>query len=314
MNIILTGFYGEGNLGDEAILEALCRNIPDNAKIRFTSGKFHKQARGIPIRRRGLLSWPKFVTSLKNSKHCIFSGGILQDWSFEGVSFFALRILAAKVAGAQPSLWGAGLGPIKRPGLRPLAAKALRRVEAAWLRDQYSVNEFKELTGKKAQLGTDWSWDLGIETASKSHGNALGINIRPWFENEWQKNLKIQLDVKSEPRIAIGARLEDLKLLKTLLPGSPYLNPGSFEELLRICANLKLGIAMRYHVALAMIRARIPVKLITYDEKVREIAKESNICALSENSLTDFRKADNAFFKTHKKRIEQMKEAFTKFL
>ncbi|HAE40234.1 MAG TPA: hypothetical protein DCG57_16610, partial [Candidatus Riflebacteria bacterium] len=149
MKILLCGFFGEGNLGDETILQAIRQQLPDSCSLTITSGRLSSIG-GQSIGRRGILAWPAFIQALLENDAAIFSGGILQDWSFEGVTFFALRMIAASMLRCEPALWGAGIGPLRSPGGKKLASRALKRVNSAWLRDDASNRLYQELTGNAA--------------------------------------------------------------------------------------------------------------------------------------------------------------------
>lgn len=313
MNILLVGFYGEGNLGDNAILSSIIRNIPDKHKIFITSGKRASSARGFTIKRRGIASWIPFIHYVKQSSHTIFSGGILQDWSFDGVAFFALRILAAKMANSRVSLWGTGLGPIKRKGLITLAKRALRRVDCAWLRDKESQAFFKSLTGKSANLGTDWSWGTDVVREINNSKKYTGINLREWKNYSFTKLVKKELNLSSNELMGIAARKYDACAIKSLSHKIRVIIPEDFENLLLICNQLKSGIAMRYHVALAMIRTGVPVKLISYDDKVTNLANDANVDVVSEGK-SHYKVADQLFLDDNYKRFETMRSSFLSYL
>ena len=123
-NILITGFFGEGNLGDEAILKAICENLPENIVPIITSGSINHHF-GKDIKRRSFFSWLYFLKAAFNSPVTIFTGGILQDWSWEGVTFFAYRILAAAKMGSMPVLYGTGIGPLRSNLAKILVKKAL---------------------------------------------------------------------------------------------------------------------------------------------------------------------------------------------
>jgi len=160
MDILLTGFFGEGNLGDDAILEGLMRSAPPGTRFRVTAGRHRLPAGPEPLPRRGPGSWIPFLRALRASDVLILTAGTLQDWSFEGVTFPALRLLAARWVGKPVSLWGAGLGPLRRASGRALAARVLRIPFTAWFRDGPSASLYQDLTGRPGRVGADWSWAI----------------------------------------------------------------------------------------------------------------------------------------------------------
>lgn len=309
MKILVTGFFGEGNLGDEAILQAICSNLPSGASPVVTSGARQPLARA--IRRRGLAAWPAYLYAARESRFAVFSGGILQDWSFEGVTFFALRIIAASIFGCQPTLWGAGVGPLRSVGARQIARRALRRVKTAWLRDSASVKLFNELASCEANLGTDWSWFFPVEWQNEPRQNApMALNLRQWSSGNWHEQIAHQLKHNERKIIGLAARKGDVAVIKELAPAASVMQPATFAEFADTCSNFSFGIAMRYHAALAMLRTGLPVKFIAYDSKVADLAEAANIITLQQNQVADFRQARTDFCKENEFRLTLMQQAF----
>jgi len=282
-HLLLIGFFGEGNLGDDAILRGIASAMPTGAPIVATAGNTPLPAGATAIRRRGIASWPAFIAALKGSRLVVASGGLLQDWSFEGVTFYALRLCAARLAGIPTALFGAGIGPLRGRAARKLATAALSGIDVCMLRDAESVDLFHRLTGRLADLGTDWSWALEPDI-SRHHpagmplDGAIAINIRPWLLPNWRDAAKRWWPItQGSPRAGIGARREDRRLLESVFPGLSVHEPADFPALMSTAARLREGWAMRYHVLLAMLRAGIPVRALPYDHKARHLAASAGL-------------------------------------
>lgn len=282
-HLLLIGFFGEGNLGDDAILRGIASAMPPGTPILATASATPLPAGIVAIRRRGIASWPAFIGALRGSRLVVASGGLLQDWSFEGVSFYALRLCAARLAGVPAALLGAGIGPLRGRAARKLAAAALFGIDVCMLRDAESVHLFHRLTGRPAHLGTDWSWALEPEI-SRHHpvgmplDGSIAINIRPWLVPNWRNAAKRWWSItQGSPRTGIGARREDRRLLESIFPGLSIHEPADFPALMSTAARLREGWAMRYHVLLAMLRAGIPVRALPYDHKAMHLAASAGL-------------------------------------
>lgn len=314
MKFLITGFFGEGNLGDDAILQAICQNLPAHCGCIVTSGRLAAH-RGQPISRRGLLSWPAYINALRECNGVIFSGGILQDWSFEGVTFFALRILAASYAGCPPTIWGAGLGPLRSTGTRQIARRALKRVNTVWLRDESSLQEYHSLTGQEAHHGADWSWFIPINGGQPRHDNGpMALNLRDWPYDNWKPDVAHQLRHNERRILGLSARSGDIRVIKELAPTAAILQPENFSDFALTCHNVSYGLAMRYHAALAMIRAGVPLKLIAYDNKVKDLAKAAGLLTIQQNQVTGFKTARAGFIAENEARLALMQTAFKRFV
>ncbi|MBR4330075.1 MAG: polysaccharide pyruvyl transferase family protein [Candidatus Riflebacteria bacterium] len=307
--ILLTGFFGEGNMGDESILKAICDNLPSDITPIITSGS--KQDFGISIRRRGIFSWPSFLKAAYNSPITLFTGGILQDWSWEGVTFFAYRIIAAAKMSSTPVLFGTGLGPLRSEKAKKLVKKALSFVKIAYVRDKTSYDLYKSLLpNSNVKLGTDWTWHFPIVKQNKHDSNRLVANLREWKDSSLLNKALEEINAFEGSKIGLAARKGDIKLLQTIPNMSEILCPNRFIEFSQNCKNCSHGIAMRYHAALAMLRAGLPVKLVCYDDKVKDLAVSAGM-VLNKNSISlDFNTPTCDFFSKNEELYLEMKKSF----
>jgi polysaccharide pyruvyl transferase WcaK-like protein len=346
-HLLIVGFFGEGNLGDEAILTGLRRAIPPTVPLVITTGSaglrtpsptavwgrhpfrptgtsavlsvrpdsrptIDHGSLGIAshlIPRRGPEAFLRFLRALRTCRGVVFTGGLLQDWSWEGVTFYALRLLATRVAGVRAGLWGTGLGPLRRPHAERLARLALQHVDAAWLRDDAAVRLFHTLTGRTGHRGTDWSWLIPVPhrgdndsgaarradgsagcsaggnndghnagTANRAwQGGCRGINLRPWIDPHWQEVAVAAVTAKPAPLVGLAARNEDSRLLHRLFAGIEVIQPRDFADLMSLGTTLHEAWAMRYHAVLALLRAGIPVAPLSYDDKVTTLAAAAGL-------------------------------------
>ncbi|HOY65516.1 MAG TPA: polysaccharide pyruvyl transferase family protein [Candidatus Ozemobacteraceae bacterium] len=317
-HLLLTGFYGEGNLGDDAILRGIASSLPAGTRILATAGNTPLPPGIHGIRRRGILSWPAFLGALKGARLVVGSGGLLQDWSLDGVTFYALRFLAARLAGKPVALFGAGLGPLRSTGTRSLAAFSLGATSHCHLRDDESVRLFHELTGREAQRGADWSWGIsassrGSPTPRNLPSDVIAINIRPWLTHDWREAATRWLaGADRKTLIGISARPEDRRLMERVWPGLRIHEPADFSALLADASVLREGWAMRYHVLLALLRAGVPVRALPYDGKARHLAEAAGLPVPEPGDSAPSRaeRAARAFLIAEEERFARMSEAF----
>ena len=304
---------GEGNLGDEAILKAICENLPKEITPIITSGARHSF--GVDIRRRGVFSIVPYLKAAYQSPVTLFAGGILQDWSWEGITFFAYRIIAAAKMGSTPVLFGAGIGPLRSEKARKLVKKALSFVKVAYLRDRTSYNLYKELLpNANIHLGTDWTWHFPVSKIKEIKDSVLGVNLRQWANNELLQKAIDQINSFDGEKIGLLARKGDIKTIKRIDNLSDLKDLKDFSECAQICNNIQYGIAMRYHVALAMLRSGLPTKLVCYDDKVKDLAI-STAMNLDEKGISlDFNKAPEDFFTDNELRFKEMRSSFFKLI
>lgn len=327
--ILLTGFYGEGNLGDEAILEGLLRTLPSTVSLAVTAGR--EGLNGIGRRfgsdspsllgnrvfqtlpRRGFDGFAAFLSALPRARAVVMSGGILQDWSVEGVSFWALRLFAARLFRRPAFLLGCGLGPLRSTAACTVTRKALQAVTEAWLRDSPSFDLYRDLGGRHGFLGTDFSWAIPVsEPTSAIVSAGIGINLRPWGDPVFAQlaHRDRQNYPGSPPITAIVARAEDARPWREGPKPHWELIPGGFADLVSGCRVLAEGWAMRYHVVLAMLRAGIPVRALCYDDKVLTLARAAGLVTPGEGHISGTaRRVPLAFLQEQRQRLEHMQAA-----
>lgn len=315
-SILITGFFGEGNLGDEAILSAICEILPKEITPIITSNSKHNF--GKDIRRRGLLSYLPFIKASIQSPITIFTGGILQDWSWEGVTFFAHRIILAAKMGSTPVLFGTGIGPLRSEKAKKLVKKALSFVKIAYVRDKTSFDLYKSLLpNANVYLGTDWTWHFPIEEKKiikKENNKIFGINLRQWKNETLLNNAISQINNFKGEKIGLIARRSDISLIEKLDNVSQNICPTNFIDFAQKCENLTYGIAMRYHAALAMLRSGLPTKLVCYDSKVKDLAIATEMKLDKDNISIGFNKPSNDFICKNKLLYKKMENSFLELL
>ena len=178
MNLVLSGYFGFGNIGDEIILERMLKQFQGQAHTitvlshtpRETAARHHVRA---------ISRW-NFVSLFRALRRCdaLISGGggLLQDLSGAFTPAYYLSHLAlAQWLGKRTFVWGQGFGPLARKGNRRLARKILSRVEFIVVRDLASLMWSLSLGLAESGLfqGADLAWLLPLPEASLGNDWAL---------------------------------------------------------------------------------------------------------------------------------------------
>jgi polysaccharide pyruvyl transferase CsaB len=175
--VVVAGYYGFGNLGDEAILEAILhqlRGIRDG-RVVVLSGNPQRTAKEHGVEAANLLAFDQILPLLnKASLLAIGGGGLLQNvFNVDrrdlleqlqrpqgGLMHFFLLALAARALGCPMMTWSVGIDPAFREELAVDAAHLLVGMcDRVVVRDAESLafcNGWKDLRGK-VWLGADAS-------------------------------------------------------------------------------------------------------------------------------------------------------------
>jgi polysaccharide pyruvyl transferase CsaB len=293
--VLLCGYYGEHNLGDDALLEVLLRQLPQGWTPLVTA---HDQAQ---VRQRFQAGWPALETvdrrntrtvlaALSGCRALVFGGGsLLQDaTSFRSLLYYAALILAARSRGLPVLLWGQGLGPLHRRRSRALARLLLRLVSGISWRDAASAR-LAAGWGVVASQGSDPVWALPPQTW-KGRGGPIVVCWRPVAQLEdrgWQLLLaaleRLAEHVDRPVHWLPFHQLQDSGLLaqldrrgllgESLRRRSVQVEASTPEEAIEHFRSASLVVAMRLHGLILAAVAGSPCAALSYDPKVAAAAE-----------------------------------------
>lgn len=151
--IAIHGFYGMGNLGDEAILKAL-RNF-FNRRFSLNTIVFSRNSKAVlkyhgikSIQESGALGYPRRLFEIKTcSLFCLGGGGILKDYGHDSSSlqkWLQLLRLAIKLK-IKTSLCAIGVENIRYKRSLNLLRETINKVNIITVRDLYSKNLLQDI-------------------------------------------------------------------------------------------------------------------------------------------------------------------------
>ena len=297
--ILISGYYGFANAGDEAMLTAIVdalRQEKPEVKITVMSGNPR-----VTAERHQVEAVPRFdilqVLKAMAKTDLLLSGGgsLLQDVTSTKSLFYYLSILAlAKLMGKKVVLFAQGIGPINSPLARRLTGYICRKADIITVRDDGSFEELKTmgLDSEKIIITADAVFSL--PTGQKEVGRAIlqkynlgakpliGFALRHWpgegrFEQEFAQAavllakkyaaqivfLPLQFPADEEVSKAVQVLMGEQASVACVLPQS-----FTTEEYLAIISNLQLLIGMRLHALVFAALNNVPFLGVSYDPKV----------------------------------------------
>ena len=257
--VLLCGYYGEHNLGDDALLQVALAQLPAGV-IPTVTAYDERQVRerfGVStVPRRSLR---RVLAALKGVDALMLGGGsLLQDaTSFRSLLYYGALITAAKLQGKQVLLWGQGLGPLRRRRSRLLVRALLPFATAISWRDQASASLAAEW-GVAGLVAPDPVWALAPQQWRGKQGPLVVIWLA--FHGEQDRGLLAQL--RSE-----GLLSEELECRsREVVPAHP-------REAMAVFASAGLVLAMRLHGLILAALSGSPTVALSYDPKVAAAAK-----------------------------------------
>ena len=149
-NILISGYYGFDNIGDESILRAVINGIrarlPDS-RLTVLSHDPAATREKYGVEAVDRMSPLDILRAVRRCDMLISGGGsLLQDvTSSKSLQYYLTIIRLAKHYGKKVFIYSQGIGPIDRAANRRATAKVLRRVDGIVVRDERSANLLEEI-------------------------------------------------------------------------------------------------------------------------------------------------------------------------
>ncbi len=291
LRILLLGYYGFANAGDEIVLAGILRGIADESggrpfEIRVLSAD---PARTLAL--HGVRAYPRFsaasiISALLWCDVLVLGGGsLIQDvTSRRSAAYYLWLCRLALALRCRLFLWAQGFGPLEDPRLRASAAATLSRANGVTLRDPRSLTELLGLGLPESlmTLSADPAFLLGPpsgEGAADGPERPLAVALRPWGSIErscpavaaacdaFTKETGMRCvfvpfhlpgDVEISRRV-----LEHAEAPHTLLTVEP-----APEEMVRLFQGFSLALGMRLHSIILAAMAAVPFAGLSYDPKI----------------------------------------------
>lgn len=148
--ILISGYYGFNNIGDESVLRAVVENL--RARLADVEITVLSQRPEDTAQKFGVRAVPRMspVAILREIARCdmLISGGgsLLQDaTSSKSILYYLLLIRLALLLHKKVFIYSQGIGPINDPKNRVRTAKALRQVHGIIVRDEGSAALLREI-------------------------------------------------------------------------------------------------------------------------------------------------------------------------
>lgn len=293
---MILGYYGYGNVGDEAILGELVKWLQEtdlvdeivvlSANPRLTSARLN--VRAIHRYRLDLIS-----KELIRSSVLVGGGGsLIQDQTSVRSSLYYLSILAAAILlKRKVAVVGQGIGPLNSGLVRKLARAVFTAADYVSLRDQGSIELLKEIgvPEKRVRLTADLAFlsqraglrltdpavaERGPIVLVVPHGRASGAQSN-WPATVIQ-TLEGFLRNRSYQDLVVTAfqRGDSVRLADGAILYPPAASPESADQLVR---SASVVISARLHGLILAVRAGVPCIAVGSDPKIRHFAREAGL-------------------------------------
>lgn len=304
--VVISGYYGFHNSGDEAILYAMLMALGEavpGLEVTVFSKDPAYTAREFNVcsisRDNPLLVF----NTIKQSDLLISGGGgLLQDITGPKSIIYYLGVVAmARLLGKPVFFYAQGIGPINTALGKALTGLIANHVNAITVRDPDSRDELKALGVTRPELTVTADPVLGLAPSviDVKKGRKIlsllgvdgrpvvGVSVRPWKGLEGYKRAiaKVADDLAGEgwqvlliPMHSPGD-LETCREVAALMGGRAILfdRHTDYMSLLAVTAGLDLAIGMRLHFLIFSVLSGVPVVGVPYDPKVNSFLQSAGL-------------------------------------
>ena len=317
--VVMSGYYGFGNAGDDAILDSIqqaIRSASDDVSVTVLSNDPE-----LTRSQYGLDAIPRFrvlrVFSALRRGDVLLSGGgsLLQDTtSTRSLLYYLSVIRCAQWLGKPVMLYANGIGPVRRPANRRRVKRVVERAALVTLRDHASARELTDMgVTRPVQVTADPVFHLepvGAERAARlCAGSGLpegrpfvAVSVRDWrgvgdfyvqlaglcdhLRREHGLEvlfLLMQRSQDGEATARVQAGMEEPSYVLDV--------PCTPRELMGVLGQARLCLAMRLHTLIFAARVAVPAMGLVYDPKVASYLEELELPAAGEVECFDGREA-----------------------
>lgn len=296
MKIVISGYYGFNNSGDDALLLSIIediKSIDENAEITVLSNSPEQTRKNYGV---GAVNRYNIIMLAAKISRCdlLISGGgtLIQDaTSTKSLIYYLSVIRMAKLFRRKIMLYANGIGPLKSFKNIEKTKRVLNEVDLITLRDENSQKELEQIgvTKPEIHLTADPAFLLEPDLSGKeilaNYGIPLDkpllcVSVRKWKTNPenfekimadfcdyaYEKYGLFSVFVPMQQKVdyALAAGIKNKMKNRSVVIGANY----QVSSLLSLMQEMKLCVGMRLHTLIYSASCNVPVLGIVYDPKI----------------------------------------------
>lgn len=325
--VVISGYYGFGNIGDEAILTSIVdtiRQAKPNTEFVVLSSDPEFTAADLNVKSINRLNIASVIIELMSADLFISGGGgLMQDVTGPAsVAYYGGLVKIAQMLNVNTMVYAQGIGPLNKNFNKNLVKKIFNKVSAITVRDTFSYNDLITMGISKNKIQVTADPALLLDSISKIEADnifaesgidpsipIIGIAIRPWhawYERQLKAFTSViyQLAKKYNMQIVlIPFQLSsdlwisrEAEICFKTRPDSDVKitvleRPLSPKEMMGIIGNIKVIIGMRLHALIMAAAQNVPSVGIAYDPKVKHFSNLASFPYIE--SVTDLQNVEN---------------------
>ncbi|MDR1472451.1 MAG: polysaccharide pyruvyl transferase family protein [Synergistaceae bacterium] len=319
-DVLLAGYFGFGNLGDELLARSAVERLSDMGispgRVAMLSGDPGASEASFGVRAFDRWGARSVSEALDMSRSLLLAGGGLFQDSTSVRSCVYYWGLARMAGWKSRPVWALGqsVGPLSSRLSRYLARDALSRCEYLAVRDAASSGAL-DVMGVPHEIMPDMVLALPVPEVSAPNSNVVLVNIRPCAGGA-ESGLSVAKAACAcraagmELAYVAMSREDELEMKKFQgagdLPGGDVTAVGSLDEFVSEARRARAAIGMRLHFGILSVLAGLAVALSPYDPKVACFARDWGVKLLNSDDARErfdvTRLLTNSHFQDKRKR------------
>lgn len=298
-NLLISGYYGFGNIGDEAILDTMLgrirRAVPE-VQITVLSANPERTRELYSVQAVARANPLKLLKAVWRCDTLISGGGsLIQDVTGRlSIHYYLLILLTASWFGKRIMIYSQGIGPIQKPLNRKLTRWILNRVDVITVREENSKKDLIamgvhpdcifvtadpviDMSCPDEAVGQAVLSELGLDMSESGKRIAFALRSKDFRDETAYAGLTRVIEMLLEREITViflpFHYTEDMFIIQRLKTNfgnriHTLVERHSTQEVLSIIRLMDLLVGVRLHALIFSAVARTPLIALSYDPKI----------------------------------------------
>ncbi|MDF2501802.1 MAG: colanic acid biosynthesis protein [Anaerosporomusa subterranea] len=293
--IVISGYYGFGNAGDEAMLAAMIgsfRRLEPTAEFTVLSGNPAETESRHGVKAVYRMNALDILRAIAGCNLLVSGGGsLLQTVTSERSLYYYLSVmLMGKTFGKPVMIYAQGVGPVRGAAARNAVRCIGNKLDLITVRDEGSLLELKSIGVSQPPVYVTADPVLSLPPSDGAFGRkvlrqygldqggpVIGISVREWKDMAHYKKVFAgvadQLAAKGARLVFIPMQKPDVEAATRIVaymrqPAVVLTEEYRTDELLSLMGNLDMLIGIRLHALIFAAVMNVPLIGVSYDPKI----------------------------------------------
>lgn len=297
--ILISGYYGFKNSGDDALLLAIINELKEykeSPNIVVLSANPKETKRSYRVKSINRFNIISILRHMRRADMLISGGGtLMQDRTSTKSLVYYLSVIKSAIShNVKVMLYSNGIGPLTKPKNMERARKVLNRVNLITLRDENSYKTLRQIgvTNLNVLVTADPALTLSIPESDRGrqiltqcgvpeNKDCFAVSVRRWgsLGDDFEENIAVLCDNIYEkyglyPVFLPMQASKDLAISKSIAARMKHSaavieNHQNVYDMLSLMSNMKLCVGMRLHTLMYAAINCIPLIGLVYDPKIK---------------------------------------------